>query len=87
MRYLHSRRIVNTTENGTKLLTAVAIRSSRDCVSVAKRSIYLDTYHEESWAQIQEMESRVAERPPSPEMKFPPPTFTQTLQVRPILPM
>ncbi|KJH46031.1 immunoglobulin I-set domain protein [Dictyocaulus viviparus] len=45
-----------------------------------KRNIYLDTYHESSWAKIQEMENREEIREPSPEMSFPPPTFTEQLQ-------
>uniref|UniRef100_A0A158P8T2 Titin n=1 Tax=Angiostrongylus cantonensis TaxID=6313 RepID=A0A158P8T2_ANGCA len=45
-----------------------------------KRNIYLDTHHESSWAKIQEMENRQEIREPSPEMSFPPPTFTQQLQ-------
>ncbi|PIO69613.1 immunoglobulin I-set domain protein, partial [Teladorsagia circumcincta] len=46
----------------------------------ARRNIYLDTQHESSWAKIQEMENRQEIRPPSPEMSFPPPTFTEQLQ-------
>ncbi|KAK6058391.1 immunoglobulin I-set domain protein [Cooperia oncophora] len=45
-----------------------------------RRNIYLDTQHESSWAKIQEMENRQEIRPPSPEMSFPPPTFTEQLQ-------
>ncbi|VDL71694.1 unnamed protein product [Nippostrongylus brasiliensis] len=45
-----------------------------------RRNIYLDTQHESSWVKIQEMENRVVERPPSPEMSFPPPTFTEQLK-------
>ncbi|KAK6027796.1 immunoglobulin I-set domain protein [Ostertagia ostertagi] len=46
-----------------------------------RRNIYLDTQHESSWVKIQEMENRQEIRPPSPEMSFPPPTFTEQLQV------
>ncbi|VDO67652.1 unnamed protein product [Heligmosomoides polygyrus] len=45
-----------------------------------RRNIYLDTQHESSWAKIQEMENRVVERPPSPEMSFPAPQFTEQLK-------
>ena len=34
----------------------------------------------ESWQKIQELEAPGEGRPPSPEMKFPKPTFTQPLQ-------
>ncbi|KAK0408252.1 hypothetical protein QR680_003855 [Steinernema hermaphroditum] len=46
----------------------------------AKRNLYLDTQHEESWQKIQEMENREPIREPSPELSFPPPTFTEPLQ-------
>uniref|UniRef100_A0A1I7XKV9 Titin n=1 Tax=Heterorhabditis bacteriophora TaxID=37862 RepID=A0A1I7XKV9_HETBA len=49
-------------------------------INLAKRNIYLDTHHESSWAKIQEMENREEIREPSPEMSFPPPTFTEQLQ-------
>ncbi|KIH53561.1 immunoglobulin I-set domain protein, partial [Ancylostoma duodenale] len=45
-----------------------------------RRNIYLDTQHESSWAKIQEMENREEIRPPTPEMSFPPPTFTEQLK-------
>ncbi|RCN50589.1 immunoglobulin I-set domain protein [Ancylostoma caninum] len=45
-----------------------------------RRNIYLDTQHESSWAKIQEMENREEIRPPTPEMTFPPPTFTEQLK-------
>lgn len=47
----------------------------------ARRNVYLDTHHEESWQKIQDMENRVVPREPSPELTFPPPTFTVPLQV------
>src|SRR5205814_3122007 len=47
---------------------------------LAKRSLYLDSQHVQSWQRIQEMESKQVERPPSPEMKFTKPNFTQPLQ-------
>uniref|UniRef100_A0A1I8A3Q1 Ig-like domain-containing protein n=1 Tax=Steinernema glaseri TaxID=37863 RepID=A0A1I8A3Q1_9BILA len=46
----------------------------------AKRNLYLDSQHEESWTKIQEMENREPIREPSPELSFPPPTFTEALQ-------
>uniref|UniRef100_A0A7E4ZS77 Immunoglobulin I-set domain protein n=1 Tax=Panagrellus redivivus TaxID=6233 RepID=A0A7E4ZS77_PANRE len=45
----------------------------------AKRNLYLDSQHQESWQKIQEMENRVDIKEPSPEMNFPPPQFTQPL--------
>ncbi|CAD6198030.1 unnamed protein product [Caenorhabditis auriculariae] len=45
-----------------------------------RRNIYLDSHHESSWQKIQEMENRVDEREPTPEMTFQPPTFTETLK-------
>ncbi|KHJ85838.1 immunoglobulin I-set domain protein [Oesophagostomum dentatum] len=45
-----------------------------------RRNLYLDTQHESSWAKIQEMENREEIREPSPEMSFPPPTFTEQLK-------
>lgn len=47
----------------------------------ARRNIYLDTQHAESWAKIQEIENYEPPREPSPELSFPPPTFTVPLQV------
>lgn len=46
---------------------------------LARRSLYLDSQHLESWTKIQEIENREVVRPPSPEMKFPKPNFTQAL--------
>ncbi|EJW75742.1 hypothetical protein WUBG_13348, partial [Wuchereria bancrofti] len=45
-----------------------------------RRNIYLDTQHAESWAKIQEIENYEPPREPSPELSFPPPTFTVPLQ-------
>ncbi|CAG9532190.1 unnamed protein product [Cercopithifilaria johnstoni] len=45
-----------------------------------RRNIYLDTQHAESWAKIQEIENYQPPREPSPELTFPPPTFTVPLQ-------
>ncbi|OZC07058.1 hypothetical protein X798_05950 [Onchocerca flexuosa] len=45
-----------------------------------RRNIYLDTQHAESWAKIQEIENYEPPREPSPEISFPPPTFTVPLQ-------
>uniref|UniRef100_A0A8R1HM90 Ig-like domain-containing protein n=1 Tax=Caenorhabditis japonica TaxID=281687 RepID=A0A8R1HM90_CAEJA len=44
-----------------------------------RRNIYLDTHHESSWQKIQEIENRVDEREPTPELTFQPPTFTEVL--------
>uniref|UniRef100_A0A915PRJ2 Ig-like domain-containing protein n=1 Tax=Setaria digitata TaxID=48799 RepID=A0A915PRJ2_9BILA len=45
-----------------------------------RRNVYLDTQHAESWAKIQEIENYEAPREPSPELSFPPPTFTVPLE-------
>ncbi|MFH4979231.1 hypothetical protein AB6A40_005940, partial [Gnathostoma spinigerum] len=45
-----------------------------------RRNIYLDTQHPDSWSQIQEIENREVIREPTPEMTFPPPTFTEQLK-------
>ncbi|ULT87824.1 hypothetical protein L3Y34_007185 [Caenorhabditis briggsae] len=45
----------------------------------SRRNIYLDTHHESSWVKIQEIENRVDEREPTPELTFQPPTFTENL--------
>ncbi|MCP9264543.1 hypothetical protein DINM_022655 [Dirofilaria immitis] len=45
-----------------------------------RRNIYLDTQHAESWAKIQEIENYEPPRESSPELSFPPPTFTVPLQ-------
>lgn len=45
-----------------------------------RRNIYLDTQHAESWAKIQEIENYQPPREQSPELFFPPPTFTVPLQ-------
>ncbi|KAI6230227.1 Hemicentin-1 [Aphelenchoides fujianensis] len=45
-----------------------------------QKNLYLESQHEESYAKIYEMENRVIEKEPSPELVFPPPTFTQNLQ-------
>nr|CDQ05422.1 BMA-KETN-1, isoform j [Brugia malayi] len=45
-----------------------------------RRNIYLDTQHADSWAKIQEIENYEPPREPSPELSFPPPTFTVPLQ-------
>lgn len=46
----------------------------------AKRNLYLESQHEESYKKIVELENRVVEKEPSPELVFGPPTFTQNLQ-------
>lgn len=46
----------------------------------AKRNLYLESQHEESYAKIIELENKVIEKEPSPELVFGPPTFTQSLQ-------
>ncbi|CAB3397921.1 unnamed protein product [Caenorhabditis bovis] len=45
----------------------------------ARRNIYLNTHHDSSWQKIQEIENRVDEREPTPEIIFEPPTFTEQL--------
>ncbi|KAM3716725.1 Kettin [Dirofilaria immitis] len=45
-----------------------------------RRNIYLDTQHAESWVKIQEIENYEPPRESSPELSFPPPTFTVPLQ-------
>ncbi|VDN06754.1 unnamed protein product [Thelazia callipaeda] len=45
-----------------------------------RRNVYLDTQHAESLTKIQEIESHKPIRVPSPELSFPPPTFTEPLQ-------
>lgn len=47
-----------------------------------RRNIYLDSQHESSWAKIQEIENKEIAREATPEMSFPPPTFTEQLQVQ-----
>jgi hypothetical protein len=46
----------------------------------AKRNLYLESQHEQSWAKIQEMENREMAKEPSPELHFPPPTFIVPLE-------
>ncbi|CAI4222564.1 unnamed protein product [Auanema sp. JU1783] len=46
----------------------------------ARRNLYLDTQHEQSWVKIQEIENREVEREATPELTFPPPTFTEPLK-------
>lgn len=48
---------------------------------LARRSLYLDSQHLESWQQIQALESNKEDvRPPSPEMRFSKPTFLHPLK-------
>ncbi|VDP16035.1 unnamed protein product [Soboliphyme baturini] len=43
------------------------------------RSLYLESQHQDSWQQIQQIEAPPEPRPPSPERQFQPPAFTQPL--------
>jgi titin len=58
---------------------AGSAETSFDITCEAKRNLYLDSHHEESWQKIQEMENYVAPKEPSPDMNFPPPQFTEPL--------
>ncbi|TKR69858.1 hypothetical protein L596_021954 [Steinernema carpocapsae] len=80
LEFLH----VHPEDSGTYTCRAVnaagEVRTDFTIECRAKRNLYLDTQHEESWNKIQEMENRQDIREPSPELNFPPPTFTEPLQ-------
>ncbi|CAD5224123.1 unnamed protein product [Bursaphelenchus okinawaensis] len=79
LEFLH----IHPEDSGTYTCRAIneagEAETSLDLNITGKKNIYLETQHEESWNKIYEMENRVIEREPSPELVFPPPNFTQQL--------